>query len=550
MIKLRNAVLAVVMGLFATGALAQTAHFTQDSQAVTVAEELFGSGSVKLEFNDFGDADDAFVPKAKLIFGGGAAIADATEFSVTLTLSNATFAEPVSNADFMWGSWGPADSDRGGVDCDDTTEAAGEGEDLTMLKFCPEDEVTLEREGGGKGTNSVTFKVTVDAGDAGAGIAGLATPMLNDADPPIYEGETRKIVFVVPDLNASNVRAPNAMGMFANNANVTPTIKQTKTGGTVIMEAVMNGNQCGGKDVATAPAVVGCPVVKAVAVISRISNTGADGYISLVPTDERSVLVGSDGKTSDPQRAALASVQVTVVEGFGGARDQDGDMIDGFTGDLAGSLAIRVASDSFNEGDVVYIDTNANKKVDGREAFDMDEGVASDTVALGGTAMTVYYVPSGDEALKHRTAFTTTANTEFADTEAKMRSALAATSMLKLHGIRDGVAKAYAIAPIGSTDIANVRVTCETAAKTGCNVFLDCKDTAGMNTFGETGAMVGPGVTVRWDQMQIAEALGLAEGWEGRLACDVLSSAPVSVQILTRAAGVLVNNTAISAGGN
>ena len=544
MIKLRNAVLAVAMGLLATGALAQTAHFTQDSQAVTVAEELFGSGSVKLEFNDFGDADDAFVPKAKLIFGGGAAIADGTEFSVTMTLSNATFAEPVSNADFMWGSWGP---DEDGADDDaDALE-----DNNTSLVFTPAPtEVTLEREGGGKGTNSVTFKVTVDAGDAGAGIAGLATPMLNDADPPIYEGETRKIVFVVPDLNASNVRAPNAMGMFANNANVTPTIKQTKTGGTVIMEAVMNGNQCGGKDVATAPAVVGCPVVKAVAVISRISNTGADGYISLVPTDERSVLVGSDGKTSDPQRAALASVQVTVVEGFGGARDQDGDMIDGFTGDLAGSLAIKVASDSFNEGDVVYIDTNANKKVDGREAFDMDEGVASDTVALGGTAMTVYYVPSGDEALKHRTAFTTTANTEFADTEAKMRSALAATSMLKLHGIRDGVAKAYAIAPIGSTDIANVRVTCETAAKTGCNVFLDCKDTAGMNTFGETGAMVGPGVTVRWDQMQIAEALGLAEGWEGRLACDVLSSAPVSVQILTRAAGVLVNNTAISAGGN
>ena len=78
MIKLRNTVLAMTMGLFATGALAQSAQFTQDSQSATVAEELFGSGSVKLEFNpflgvedaDFDAGDDMFVPKAKLILGG------------------------------------------------------------------------------------------------------------------------------------------------------------------------------------------------------------------------------------------------------------------------------------------------------------------------------------------------------------------------------------------------------------------------------------------------------------------------------------------------
>ena len=38
-----------------------------------------------------------------------------------------------------------------------------------------------------------------------------------------------------------------------------------------------------------------------------------------------------------------------------------------------------------------------------------------------------------------------------------------------------------------------MRVTCESTAKGGCNVFLDCKDQAGMNTFGEAGMMVGPG---------------------------------------------------------
>ena len=119
-----------------------------------------------------------------------------------------------------------------------------------------------------------------------------------------------------------------------------------------------------------------------------------------------------------------------------------------------------------------------------------------------------------------------------------------------MHGIRDRVAKAYAIPPLTSTDTANVRVTCETSAKVRCNVFLDCKDQGGMNTFDEAGAMVGPGMTLRWSQMEIADALGVSEGWEGRLACDVLSSAPFTVQVLTRAVGVLVNNTAIGEGGN
>ena len=111
------------------------------------------------------------------------------------------------------------------------------------------------------------------------------------------------------------------------------------------------------------------------------------------------------------------------------------------------------------------------------------------------------------------------------------------------------MAKAYAIAPMTSTDIANVRITCESSAKAGCNVFQDCTDEDGINTFGEAGAMVGPGMTERWSQMDIADALGLDDGWEGRMSCDVLSSAAITVQILTRAAGVLVNNTAISEGG-
>ena len=554
MINLRNTVLAMTMGLFATGALAQQNGFMQDSEMALVAEELFGGAAVKLEFDEFDQAEPLkpFVPKAKLIYDGGN-IEDATEFSVTFTLTRATFAEPVSNTDLMWGNWGPslgADCVSGTSGEDDTHANA---DDDTRLGFCEADpaEVTLEREGGGKNTNSVTFKITADAA---IDVAGLVEPaVVAEATP--YTGETKKIVFALPDLNVSGLAAPrtDAAGKvtFAgSHAMVTATIEQPKSGGTLIYEGIMNGNQCGGvPDKPKSMATISCPVVEAGAVITAISNSGGGGLISLAPTDERSVLVSGDGKAVDPQRAALSTVRVTVADNFGGVRDQDGDLIDGFTGDLSGTLAIRVASDSFGEDDVVYIDTNANKKVDGREAFDMDDGVASDTVPLDGVGKTVYYVPSGDVALKHRTEFEVTANTEFADTDAKMRSAKKATAMLKLNGIGDAVAKAYAIAPETSTDIANVRVTCETSAKEGCNVFLDCKDEAGMNTFGEAGAVLGPNTTMTWQQDDIADALGLDDGWEGRLACDVLSSDDITVQILTRASGVLVNNTATSTGG-
>ena len=193
MIRLRNAILAAVASLFAAGAIAQVG-FMQDSERVYAAEELFGSGSVKLEFNAMGtdtNADDRWEPKAKLIFGGADGIGGGTEFTVTMTLSNATFAEPVSNSDFMWGTWGP--------DADDSANLAFVAD--------TNDEVTLERHGGAKGDNSVSFTITV-ASD----ITGLATPARADPmdETTDYSGSTRKIVFAIPDLNASGLRARNA----------------------------------------------------------------------------------------------------------------------------------------------------------------------------------------------------------------------------------------------------------------------------------------------------------------------------------------------------
>ena len=164
-----------------------------------------------------------------------------------------------------------------------------------------------------------------------------------------------------------------------------------------------------------------------------------------------------------------------------------------------------VAADSFNSGDIVYIDADANGEVGVNEAFDMGDAVASAKLPLGEEPMTLYYVPSRDAALKHRAAFTTTAHTEFRSRDNKVRDAKPAMAHLKLHGIKDTVAKAYGIASLSSSDATNVRVKCEASIKDGCHVFLDCKDSAGEEVFHEAGTVIGPNATEHWDQMEIAD---------------------------------------------
>ena len=544
MTKLRNAILALAATLLSTGALAQAVGFAQDSVAVTVAEELFGGGAVELEFADFESAATPFVPKAKLIFAN-AAINDTTEFSVAYTLHNAILAESVSNKDFMWGSWGAANSGRGGLDCDTTN--GSEDVDDTMLVFCPETgEISFERKDGRKGDGSVTFDITVTAED----LTSLATPMRvddNDDMTPVtahaYDsGVTRKIVLILPDVEASGLAAPNAMGMGATSVMVQTTIEQSKVGSAAseVSEVIVNGNMCGDDALSVLPgAQVACPVVHAHKVITGISNSGGSGTISLDPDDMRMSLVPAG-------RVALSTIEVAAAFGMGGVRNAEGDvLVDSFTGSMAGTLAISVSSDKFNEGDVVYIDADGDKAADTGELFVISEGVASDSVDLSTDPVTVYYVPSGDTALTHRSKFTINAGTEFSEADNKNRSALAATAQLSLQGVSGAGVKAYAIAPVGSTDIANVRVTCETSAVAGCRVFFECRDQAGTNTFGEAGAAVGPNMTETWQQDGIQDALGI-DSWDGRLSCNVLATAPVSVQVLTRAVGVLVNNTSVN----
>ena len=418
MTKLRNAILALTASLLATGAFAQVG-FVQDSEAVTVPEELFGGGAVELDFADFEDANTPFVPKAKLIFNGGTLTAG-TEFNVTYTLHNAVLDERVVNKHFMWGTWGPANSDRGGLDCDTASAGnrdegeegvdPGTGNDESKLVFCEmADEIDFEREGGTSGDRSVTFDITI----AGSGLNNdqpimgtvpVCTTTTNENDPPetttTCAGVTSKIVFLVPRVEATGLLAANAMGRGGKSVMVSTSIEQPKmgSGDSEVSESIMMGGYCGMTQVsilmgdALANAQDPCPVVNAHKVVTDISNSGGTGTISLDPDHMRMQL--------KPEGAvALSTIQVEASFASG-VRTADGDPLEtDFTGSMAGTLAISVVSERFNEGDVVYIDADNDKMADTGEQFIISNGVASDTVGLSTTAVTVLYQPSGEQPL-------------------------------------------------------------------------------------------------------------------------------------------------------
>ena len=537
MIKLKNlgwvGILALLVGFGTTanaqpskGDLAVAGSFTQSSNSVeagpgpdktagneddveaqpsapTVAAELFGPGTgVKLEFGA-----DGFKPIYKLSYIQATEYTDVTadpmttgastdhsveagdEGMITYMLSGATFAERVSPNDF---------------------------------EFAGDAEATLSIESGGaKGDPSVTVMVTAAAGWTGSTV----------------------ITFTLPDVTATgrSARAPVRMSSSFS-IDKTSNFPEGGPRNKACGETNADGSQASAR---------GCKVVNAANKIDMFTLSGAAmGKIDLA---DRAKLIGADGKHM--MEIAIGKVAVGVADVAGTEiKGQDGQAAS-LAGDLAGDVAISVASSQFRDGDIVYIDDNNSKgQDDARELFTIADGVATADRAIMAGSWTVRYIPNGKDALMHGTELKVSAMTDFTDREnmnldAKMGDAKSITSMLDLNGIRPNPAMAYAIAPLSSMDMSNVRITCE--AGKACTAFLSCHDGMGMDYFGDAGIEVPANGTVRLSQSDVSMALGMmeGEGWTGRLSCEVLSTAPISVQVLTRAEGVLVNNTYVGEGG-
>ena len=513
MIRFKNlGRLGVLALLFAFGATAsaqtagtftQSSNSTEDdpsttttdetvSSAPTVASELFGPGTgVKLEFGE-----DGFTPIYKLTYvtakdsdgnddSANSVTGSADVGMITYTLGGATFAERVSPNDFT-----------------------------------PTDASVAIDSGGAKGDSSVTIEVTPSGAWSG----------------------TTVLTFTVPDLTATG-RSDKAPVRMSASFSISKTSNFPEGG---------PGNKaCGEKNTdGTQASARGCKVVNADKKINVFSLGGAAmGKIDLA---NRSKLISG---TKNIDEIAIGTVTVGVADKAGTEiMGQDGKPAS-LTGDLAGDVTISVASSQFRDGDIVYIDDNGSKSQDdSRELFDISGGVATADRAIKAGSWTVIYVPNGDDALTHGTEMKVSAATDFTDREnlnmdAKMGASKSITTMLDLNGIQPNPAMAYAIASLDDEDTSNVRITCESGK--ACNAFLSCHDQAGDEYFGDAGIEIAANATTRLDQAGINAALGIADGesWSGRLACEVLSTAPVSVQVLTRAAGVLVNNTYVGEGG-
>ena len=229
----------------------------------------------------------------------------------------------------------------------------------------------------------------------------------------------------------------------------------------------------------------------------------------------------------------------------------------------AGDLVVSITGE-FRSGDVVFLDLNGNWRVDNDERLTLRDGVMSGRFGLievagiptnsdvrmqteGVAGRWLLFSPNGTDTLRPAD-YRTTLSVDF--TVGSNRDKVGGTSIsadleTSYTTIDPSTTRqAYAIPPVGSTDLGNIRVKCEVAV--GCPLYLECDDSAGDSWFRALEEPVAGRATMRLNSAMLAEQLGISEdGWEGRLSCNVMSTQTISVQVLTRSGDVLVNNTYI-----
>jgi hypothetical protein len=278
-------------------------------------------------------------------------------------------------------------------------------------------------------------------------------------------------------------------------------------------------------------------------VMAFSSTPGAGGDIKL---DDRTSLTAP--KVSLGGLSLDASTRAYQADGLSAFTIEDGG---------EGQINITVKGD-LRDDDIVYFDQDGDGTMGTREGLEVADSMAkgdfrlssaflSDSEAVAKARM-VYYTPNGEDVLK-KGEFVTEFAIEFDEASNKNPGAETVKGVELDYAGVDQQAIAYAIPPVGSTDVGNVRIKCEMSE--ACTVFLDCEDQDGMPYFGEVIGEI-PGRSTRvlqsdhdMSEQSIMDALG-ADGWAGRLSCRVLSSGKTSVQVLVRSGGSLINNTYVS----
>ena len=206
---------------------------------------------------------------------------------------------------------------------------------------------------------------------------------------------------------------------------------------------------------------------------------------------------------------------------------------------LSGMADVTVTG-PFGSGDMVYL---------GTKALTVAGGVASGSVGIEGLlqskGMKVIYVPGGVDDLKPST-LVAVGMLDFDDgMNASPKSGPTATGGVSLGNIvYDGYTPqgyAYGVVRGGGTDSSHVRIGC--TSPSGCNVFLDCTDEAGMAYFGELSPIGGNATSVASSD---AIAMALNGGWStGKGSCSLVSNATLEVQHMVRTGRALANSSVV-----
>ena len=545
----------------APGALAYEYRIEQSNvSGFTYASELFGPGSGDSRL-DYSDADPTLTLWTILADGAeeeGDVTAD-DEMEVTLTLANAVFSQNMRTSNLDVRVYDRAPGETG---YDPVTSR----KDDHMTTPLP---VNVSRDSGGNaGEASVVFLVAAGQGWPTNVVTtdSSSTAISIEIELPPLQGLNGRPVTASIEVDAGggsgfmSSQDPSVTIASDGRGNAAGNLTSRSTGSGVLR--------------LTSPATTATgdrPAVALVAFTNALTFSAAGGGTSDIDiTGSRTMVQPTAGRA----QATLASVTVGVTDTADDGPKQLGGNLFSIAPrqDGEGHLVVSVTGEFHAMGDQVWLDLDGDRTPDAGELLALSEGamsgrfnlnqVAGDARSTGDSdaaerqrnegvaTRNLIFLPNGTETLRPAT-YTSTFSVDFredANRDKQPTSQTHTTRYFVQEGsnpvyIGDDLTRhAYAIPPLGHADEGTVRVKCETA--TACPLYLECDDSGGGSWFATMSTPIAPRSTVQLSSETIASELDVGEaGWTGRLSCTMMSTRDISLQVLTRSGGALINNT-------